>query len=89
MRDDLKKIRETVRAEGVMVDGQCVVPDDFFDRLNASLNPPRQGEGLIDRIIRMCDEPRTPRTYLCTCCGANPVDAEGGFDTCDACLNVR
>ncbi len=23
--------------------------------------------------------------YYCTVCGANPVDADAGFDTCDDC----
>jgi hypothetical protein len=23
--------------------------------------------------------------YLCTVCGANPVDAANGFDTCESC----
>jgi hypothetical protein len=56
MNSDIKKIQDAVLAEGKMDGGVCVVPDDFFTRLNASLNPPRQGESLIDRIIRQCDE---------------------------------
>jgi hypothetical protein len=27
-----------------------------------------------------------PPAHVCTVCHVNPVDAEGGFDTCDECL---
>ncbi len=26
-----------------------------------------------------------PAAYLCVVCGMNPIDAEGGFDTCASC----
>lgn len=32
---------------------------------------------------------RIAKTYRCTVCGENPVDAESSIDTCDTCLKTR
>ncbi len=56
MKKDFKTIRDAVAREGRVEGNQVVVPDDFFDRLNAALNPPHQGPSIIDRIIASCQE---------------------------------
>ena len=52
---DQKWIEDAVRREGIIEHGELVLPADFFDRLNAALNPPRQGPSIIDRIVADMD----------------------------------
>jgi len=55
---EIKMIQDALEAEGKMVDGQCIVPDDFFTRLNAKLNE-RKGPSILDRLLRNeedCDD---------------------------------
>lgn len=49
MNRDIKMIQDALAREAKMVDGQCVVPGDFFDRLNAALNPP--GPSVFDMLL--------------------------------------
>lgn len=49
---DIKLIQDALAKEGRFENGQCVVPDDFFDRLNAALNPPRQGPSIIEQLLQ-------------------------------------
>lgn len=46
-------IEKAFTAEGKIVDGQCIVPADFFIRLNAKLNEGRKTT--LDDLIRMMD----------------------------------
>ena len=55
MSDEIKNIQDAVQQEGRMEGGACVVPDDFFKRLNASLNPPQSGPSILDRIRAAAD----------------------------------
>lgn len=46
---DAKMIREALTKEGKLAeDGALVVPGDFFQRLNATLNPP----SILDQLIK-------------------------------------
>lgn len=65
VQDDLRTIQQAVEREGVVDASGCVVvPDDFFRRLDAQLNPPRQGPSIIDLIIEACDRDKEDRAAL-------------------------
>lgn len=56
MDKDAKIIRDAVAREGRIEGDHVVVPNDFFDRLNAVLNPPRQGPSIIEQLIQAADK---------------------------------
>ena len=55
MNKDVKLIQDMIAAEGKMEGDQMVVPADFFDRLNAALNPPQRS--VLDMLLDALDKP--------------------------------
>jgi hypothetical protein len=47
---DIKTIQDALAREGRIEGDRCVVPGDFFLRLNAKLNE-RTGPSILDRIL--------------------------------------
>ena len=55
MNKEIKMIQKALKDEGRMENGQLVVPNDFFNRLNAALNStPRRS--VIDMILDAADK---------------------------------
>lgn len=51
-RRDIKTIQDALEAEGKPDGfGGVIVPEDFFQRLNAKLNE-RQGPGIIEQLLQ-------------------------------------
>lgn len=48
---EIKMIQDALAKEGRFENGQCVVPDDFFERLNAQLNQ-RQGPSILEQLLQ-------------------------------------
>jgi hypothetical protein len=56
---------------------------DNWERMNWMV----KGDGRLSLPAKSVIVTDLPPQPLCTVCHSCPVDAEGGFDTCDECLS--